>query len=120
RHERLARQARALERARGRARVAEDREQQMLDADEVVLQRLRLVFRRLQQLPQARRDVDLGVRARDLWQAVELALDRRAERRGREAGLLEHRRREASLLREQRGEEVFGLDRLVALPVGER
>src|SRR5262249_28897860 len=81
--------------------------------DVVVLQTLRGVLRRDDQLLQPRRDVDLALlraATRDARPPLELALDAPRERLGIGAHLLQDARREAALLLEQRGEQMLAVD----------
>ena len=119
-HEAVARQPGGLEELADGPRVVQQREQQMLDADEVVLQAFRFLFGLVELLPETRGEIDFTARSRNLRQPIELAVEPLAKRGDVGAGLREDGSGEAVRLLEQRGEQMLGLQRLVSPPLRER
>src|ERR1051325_9221216 len=111
--QRLERHARARERALGGVRVRRvgERNEQVLDAHELVLQPLGVGLGALEDAPQILSQVRRA--ALHARQARERRLARPRERRGIDAELLHHRGEGAAALGEQRGEQVLGAELLV-------
>ena len=95
-----------------------ERQQQVLDAHELILHALGLGLGRGQDLVHTRREVDLSplsARPRDPWQSAERLPQPLHERRRVGAGLLHDARRDAAILLEQGHHEMLGLDLRLSL-----
>ena len=100
-------------------RVAQQGQEEVLDADVVVSQLLRLIFRAQQRLVERSADVDLAVAALHLRQLRERSLDARREGSGVDAHLLDELEDQAVLDRQKAVEQVCLLDGLVAVVICE-
>jgi len=114
-HQLLATEPDLLEGAADGTRLVEHGEQQVLDADVLVLQLRGFVLGFAEQLGEALGGVRGGPRAGagDLRYALELALDALAEIGDGYAGALQEHRRDTVGLREQGGEQVLDVHTLV-------
>ena len=109
-----------LEDARRRTVVAgEDREQEVLGGDELVLELAGLARRRVVELAEGASGSDLGARAPDDRQAVELAVELVLDALGIGADLGEEPRHHALLLAEEGDKEVCRRDLGMTLARGE-
>ena len=114
----------ALEELLQRIRPADldQAEEQVLDADEFVLERLGVLLGPREHVIDGLRHVDLRRvdAARHLGQPLELAVDRERERARGKAHLVDHARDQPVLLGEERREQVPGLDLVVVEAPGDR
>ena len=93
----------------------------MLDGDEIILERLCFLFGAGEHVVERLRHVDFrGVdAARDLRQALQLAVHGQRKRGGREAKFVDDTGDQPVLLREQRGKQVPGVHLVMVEPAGD-
>src|SRR5205823_10800952 len=91
------------------SRLVDYRQQEVLGADEVILQPICLLLRRLEDSAESGRDIDL-LRRLATGEATDDRLQALRESRRRQANLVQHRRHDARFLLDERAQQVFWLD----------